>query len=53
VKHDANGNIIRFKARLDARGFSQAYEIEYFETYTPVVKLMTQRVIFMLAALKQ
>ena len=53
VKHDANGNTVRFKARLVARGFSQAYGIDYFETYAPVVKLTTYCVIFALAALEQ
>jgi len=53
AKHDTNGNIVRFKARLVARGFSQAYEIDYFETYAPVAKLTTYRVIFALAALEQ
>ena len=52
-KHDANGNIVRFKARLGARGFSQTYGIDCFETYAPVAKLTTYRVIFALAALEQ
>jgi len=53
AKHDVNGNIVRFKARLVARGFSQAYGIDYFETYAPVAKLTTYRVIFALASLGQ
>jgi len=53
AKHDSNGNIVRFKARLVARGFSQAFGIDYFDTYAPVAKLTTYRTIFALAALEQ
>ena len=52
-KHDANGNIVRFKARWGARGFSQTYGIDCFETYAPVAKLTTYCVIFALAAMEQ
>jgi len=44
---------MRFKARLVTRGFSQAYDIDYLETYALDTKLTTYRVIFTLAALEQ
>lgn len=52
AKRDAEGRIVRFKARLVARGFTQAYGVNYLETYGPVAKLTTYRVIFVLVALE-
>ncbi len=48
---DADGRIVRFKARLVPRGSTQAYGIDYLETYAPIPKVTTYRVIFALAAI--
>ena len=53
LKHKKNeiGQIVRLKARLVARGFSQIYGVDYLDTYAPVVKLASIRILFALAAI--
>lgn len=49
-KKDQFGRITRLKARLVARGFSQVYGIDYLDTYAPVAKLASIRILFAIAA---
>jgi hypothetical protein len=50
TKYDSKGKIERFKARLVAKGFTQREEIDYTETFSPISKKDSFRIVMTLIA---
>ena len=53
IKRQLDGSVEQYKACLVAKGYAQTEGVDYFGTFSPVVKMTTIRVVFALASIKQ
>ena len=49
IKYKSDGTVEHYKARLVARGFTQVFGVDYSETYTPVTRLESLRLMLAMA----
>jgi hypothetical protein len=49
VKHNLDGSISRYKARLVAKRYAQTHGIDYEETFVHVAKMATMRTVITMA----
>lgn len=49
LKKDANGNVVKYKARVVAKGYVQEHGIDFEEVFAPVTRLETVRMLLALA----
>ena len=51
LKRNANNEPVSFKGRWVARGFTQEYGVDYFDTFSPVIRYKSVKLLLRLAAM--
>ena len=49
LKYRLDGSVDRYKARLVVKGYTQTYDVDYFETFSSVARLNSIRILFSVA----
>ena len=52
TKLNSNGSINKHKARLVVKGYAQIFGMDFYETFVPIVRLDTTRMLLALVAQK-
>ena len=50
-KYFSDGSIDKYKARLVAKGFNQKQNVDYFDTFAPVTRISSIRVLIALGSI--